>query len=88
MRIELVVDRLRDLVRRSILVRLALNNEGRWPLRGNPPPLDQLLTDARGAEDWRHAWHQGMTYVGAAGAIEPATALADSVLDEYPGKTS
>ena len=53
MRIEFVVDRLRDLVRRSILARLVLNTEGRWPLRGNPPPLDQLLTDARDAEEWR-----------------------------------
>ena len=36
MRIEQLVDRLRDLVRRSILMRLLLNSEGRWPLRGDP----------------------------------------------------
>jgi hypothetical protein len=85
MRIELVVDRLRDLVRRSILTRLVLNDDGRWPLR-DPPPLDQLLTDASAAEDWRRAWHQGMTKLGAAEATEPAMPLADSVFDDYPGK--
>jgi len=87
MRIEFVVDRLRDLVRRSILARLVLNTEGRWPLRGDPPPLDQLLTDARNAEEWRSAWHQGMTDLGAAEAVQPASPLVDSVFDDYPGKT-
>ena len=57
MRIELAVDRLRDLVRRSILVRLLLSSDGRWPLRGDPPRLDELSTDARIAEEWRVAWH-------------------------------
>lgn len=87
MRIELAVDRLRDLVRRSILVRLVLNSEGRWPLRGDPPPLDQLLTDARTAEEWRNAWHQGAADLGAPEAAQPASPLCDSVLDDYPGKT-
>ena len=86
MRVELVVDRLRDLVRRSILARLVLNRDGRWPLRGDPPPLDQLLTDARTADEWRSAWHQGITDLGAAEAIEPAVPLGDSIFDGYPGK--
>ena len=86
MRIELAVDRLRDLVRRSILARLVLNAEGRWRLRGNPPPLDQLWTDASVVEEWRRAWHGGMADLGAAEAIQPATPLSDSVFDDYPGK--
>lgn len=87
MRIELAVDRLRDLVRRSILVRLVLNSEGRWPLRGDPPPLDHLLTDARAAEEWRNAWHQGTADLGAPETAQPASPLCDSILDDYPGKT-
>ena len=47
-----------------------------------------MLTDASAAEGWRHAWHQGMTNLGAPEAIEPATPLADSIFDDYPGKTS
>lgn len=88
MRIELAVDRLRDLVRRSILVRLVLNSEGRWPLRGDPPPLDQLLTDAHAAEEWRNTWHHAITDLGARDAVQPAAPLADSILDDYPGKTN
>jgi hypothetical protein len=87
MRVELAVDRLRDLVRRSILMRLLLNSDGRWPLRGDPPPIDQLFTDARTAEEWRTAWHQGATALGAADAAQPASPLCDSIQDEYPGKS-
>jgi len=67
-------------------VRLVLNDEGLWPLRGDPPPLDPLLTDASAADDWRRVWHQGMTKLGAAEATERATPLADSVFGDYPGK--
>jgi hypothetical protein len=88
MRIEFAVDRLRDLVRRSILVRLLLNSDGRWPLRGDPPPLDQLFTDAHTAEDWRTAWHQGAAILGAPDAVQPASPLRHSVFDDYPGKGS
>lgn len=84
MRIELVVDRLRDLVRRSILARLVLNDEGRWRLREDPPPIDQLLTDALAAADWRDAWHLGMAELGASEAVHPAVPLLDSIFDTYP----
>ena len=63
-----------------------LNDNGRWPLRGDPPPIDQLLTDSSAADDWRQAWHQGMVNLGAAAAIQPATSLLDGVFDTYPGK--
>jgi Apea-like HEPN len=86
MRIEQLVDRLRDLVRRSILMRLLLNSDGRWPLRGDPPPVDQLWTDPAVAEQWRAAWHQGAADLGAPDAARPASPLCDSVFDDYPGK--
>jgi hypothetical protein len=86
MRIEQLVDRLRDLVRHSILMRLLLNSDGRWPLRGDPPPVDQLWTDPAVAEEWRAAWHQGAADLGAPDATQPASPLCDSVFDDYPGK--
>jgi hypothetical protein len=87
MRIELAVDRLRDLVRRSILMRLLLGSTSRWPLRGDPPPVDQLWTDARTADEWRAAWHQGAAGLGVPDAAQPASPLCDSVQDEYQGKS-
>jgi hypothetical protein len=87
MRTELAVDRLRDLVRRSILMRLALSSEGRWPLRGNnPPPVDQVLTDAAEAAAWRDSWQQAAADLGAPEAAQPARPLCHSVFDDYPGK--
>jgi hypothetical protein len=86
MRAELAVDRLRDLVRRSILMRLTLSSEGRWPLRGNNPPVDQILTDAVEAAEWRDTWQQAMADLGAPEAAQPVQALCHSIFDEYPGK--
>jgi hypothetical protein len=87
MQTELAVDRLRDLVRRSILLRLTLSSEGRWPLRGNnPPPVDQVLTDAAEAMQWRDAWQQAMADLGAPEAAQPPRPLCHSIFDDYPGK--
>lgn len=87
MRTELAVDRLRDLVRRSILMRLALSSDGRWPLRGNnPPPVDQILTAATEVAEWRDAWQQAIADLGAPEAAHPAQPLCHSVFDDYPGK--
>ena len=88
MRVEQLVDRLRDLVRRSILMRLLLNSDGRWSLRGDPPPIDQRWTDPAVAEEWRAAWHQGAADLGAPDAAEPSSPLRDSISDSYPGKNS
>jgi hypothetical protein len=86
MRIEQLVDRLRDLVRRSILRRLLINSVGRWPPRGDPPPIDQLWTDPAVAEDWCAAWHQGAAALRAPHAAQPASLHCHSVFDNYPGK--
>ena len=89
MRNEQLIDRLRDLVRRSILMRLLLSSDGRWPLRADPPPpVDQLWTDPAVAGQWRTAWHQGAADLGAPEAAQPAAPLRDSIFDDYPGKTS
>jgi hypothetical protein len=87
MRTELAVDRLRDLVRRSILMRLTLSSEGRWPLRGNnPPPVDQILTATAEAAEWRDTWQQAIVDLGAPEAAQPARPLCHSIFDDYPGK--
>jgi hypothetical protein len=86
MRIEQLVDRPRDLVRRSILMRLLLNSDGRWPLRGDPPAVDHLWTDPAAAREWRAAWHQGAADLGAPAAAQPVSPLCDSVFGDYPGK--
>jgi Apea-like HEPN len=88
MRNEQLIDRLRDLVRRSILMWLLLNNDGRWPLCADPPPpVDQLWTDPAIAKQWRAAWHQSAADLGAPDAAQPVAPLRDSIFDDYPGKT-
>jgi Apea-like HEPN len=86
MRVDLMVDRLRDLVRRSILARLVLNDQGTWPLRGEQPLVDQLFADPAIAQEWRESWHEAMTAMGAGSSIHPPTPLADAIMDSYPGK--
>ena len=86
MRNEHLIDRLRDLVRRSILMRLLFSSDGRWPLRADPPPaVDQLWSDPAAAGQWRTAWHQGAAGFGSPGAAQPAAPLRDSIFDDYPG---
>ena len=86
MRVDLMVDRLRDLVRRSILARLVLGDHGQWPLRGEQPLVDQLMADPAGAKEWRDSWHGSMTAMGAGDSIYPPSPLADAIMDSYPGK--
>lgn len=79
---ELAIDSLRDLVRRSILMRLVLASEGRWPLRGNKsPPVDQILTDACEAAAWRDAWQQAAANLGALEARPARQPLCHSVFE-------
>ncbi|MDQ2881397.1 MAG: HEPN domain-containing protein [Actinomycetota bacterium] len=86
MQIERAVDRLRDLVRRAIIVRLLLAADGRWPLVGDPPPIDRILVDWKKSTQWREAWHAGLADMGAPAAIGPPAPLASSIFDDYPGK--
>jgi hypothetical protein len=86
MRIQRAVDRLRDLVRRAILARLLLADDGRWPLVGKPPPIDQILVDWETSRQWREAWQARLSDMGAPAAIRPPAPLLSSVFDDYPGK--
>jgi hypothetical protein len=60
---------------------------GGWTSSPSSPPVDQLWTDPVVAEEWRAAWHQGGTDLGAPDAARPASPLCDSVFDDYPGKS-
>jgi hypothetical protein len=87
MRVDLMVDRLRDLVRRSILARLVLSDQGTWPLRvKKQPQLDALFADPLTAKDWRDSWHAALATMGASQSIHPPAPLANSIFDSYPGK--
>ena len=65
------VDRLRDLVRRSILVRVCLagSDRGLWPL-GDDAGVDSALTDDVQRQAWRSDWHDTLNGIGAGSAAE------------------
>ena len=87
MRNEQLIDRLRDLVRRSILMRLLLSSDGRWPLRADPPPpVDQLWTDPAVAAQWRAAWHQGAATSAIPAPLGPQHRCATASLMTIPAK--
>ena len=86
MTVDIAVDRLRDLVRRAILARLVLGQTARWPLRGNPPPLDAVLAEPIVAKEWRRAWQGELEAFGAGASAGPASPLASAIFDDYPGK--
>lgn len=59
------VERLRDLVRRSLLARICLAANALWPL-GKDDHVDSILVASdTGRADWRTAWH------GAMASIDP-----------------
>ncbi|MFB6726352.1 hypothetical protein ACFCV3_39655 [Kribbella sp. NPDC056345] len=71
------VDRLRDLVRRSILVRLCLAAEGStmWPL-GNDAGVDASLASPETADLWRASCRRTLQGFGASAALDrPAPAV-------------
>ena len=74
------VDRLRDLVRRALLCRLALA-DGKaplWPLNRDDG-VDEKLANAQTRELWRTSWRQRFASFGAGFAAEPAPAPLDRV---------
>lgn len=64
------VDRLRDLVRRSILVRICLGtgDDALWPFTATDSQVDSALTDDVTRECWRTTWHGVLDGIGASGA--------------------
>lgn len=67
------VDRLRDLVRRAILARLALaaDHEARWTFEGTTS-VDAQLSDDSTRQMWRSVWREKMNTYGLDSACEPA----------------
>jgi hypothetical protein len=66
---------------------MLLSCADQWPLRGNLPPIDQLLADSAKAQEWRDAWHQGAADLGVPEAADPAEPLCHSAFSDYPGKS-
>jgi hypothetical protein len=68
------VDRLRDLVRRSILARvcLAAGTDSVWPM-GKDDDVDAKLSDDQTRREWRSAWRQSLADIGAEAAADRPT---------------
>ena len=72
------VDRLRDLVRRSLLVRVCLadGDEPLWPIASDAG-VDAALSDDATRVLWRTCWHQTLAAIGAEGSGDrPDVALS------------
>ena len=70
----LSVDRLRDLVRRAILARVALatGDEPLWPIAGKTP-VDALLADDGERQRWRAAWRERVGSINSGAADRAQT---------------
>ena len=68
------VDRMRDLVRRSLLARLALaeGTNAIWPLDGNTD-VDLMLAEPSTRALWRNAWRESLELVGAGKSVAEAS---------------
>jgi hypothetical protein len=68
---------MRDLVRRAILARicLAAGQEPLWPVTSKV--VDTLLADEATRKQWRDAWRQRLSDLGAPQAAEQSRAAAD-----------
>lgn len=71
-----MVDRLRDLVRRALLMQICLACEPKvlWPIENNSM-VDATLADDAIRADWRRAWRERLAAIGAgevAGRARPA----------------
>lgn len=71
--IDLAVDRIRDLVRRSLLARICLADgaDPIWPLASDVG-VDVALTNDATRTLWRDAWHARLHSIGAAEAAQAA----------------
>ena len=68
---EQAVDRLRDIVRRSILARISLSH-GPNPLWTQKTSVDPVLTDDRRRAEWRSEWQRHIANLGIPEPIEKA----------------
>jgi hypothetical protein len=76
--VDRAVDRLRDLVRRAILCRLALasGEDPIWPL-ADDQGVDEALSDDDMRVEWRNAWRAILATFDAEFAADPAPPLMD-----------
>lgn len=74
------VDRLRDLVRRSLLARvcLASGDEPLWPIESDVG-VDATLSDDDGRLRWRLAWHEALEAFGAGSSADRPPAAKSSL---------
>jgi hypothetical protein len=72
------VDRIRDLVRRSILVRicLACDSDPPWPF-SDTPPVDSLLVEPETRRLWQERARERMAAIGATSALDRPRLAAD-----------
>lgn len=77
------VDRLRDLVRRSLLMRLCLasGDDPMWPI-SNGRSIDPMLMDDTLRKQWRSAWHQKLASFGAEAAADRPRVAVHALKDD------
>lgn len=75
------VDRLRDLVRRALLARIALAtmDDPLWPADGATFSVDETLADDEQQRRWRTTWRGALESIGAGQAADRPTAGRDSL---------
>ena len=68
------IDRLRDILRRSILARLCLaaGPDPLWPLKGDNTPVDAVLSDEQNRATWRAHWRKHLTVLEVGYAADRA----------------
>ena len=69
---EQAIDRLRDIVRRSILARISLT-QGSNPRWTPEVSVDEHLADDQNRQEWRSAWQQHIAGIGLPKAIQRTT---------------
>jgi hypothetical protein len=77
------VDRLRDLVRRSLLARICLAGSEKpiWHL-GQDDGVDSKLSDDSTRNEWRSAWRSQLDSIGALAAADRPRIAADFISQE------
>lgn len=87
-RLEVAIDRWRDLLRRAILARLMLGETGGpgpapWPLRGGGVSVDGVLVDAAGRREWRRQARSRAADFDIARACRRSPSLRDLLHDPW-----
>ena len=80
---EQAIDRLRDIVRRSILARISLT-QGPNPFWTPDVFVDEHLADAQTRQQWRSAWQQHMADIGCPDAVQRTTPADVYTVQDQP----